>query len=170
MLKQKRISTGHCISSKHDFQPLTISPMKTVLFSLCLLLSASVYSQEFKKLDNANINKKQMEFAKKFADDYFAKQIAGSYYLLNDKEATDEMIKGLTADRQKEVYDQLKSGFGGFKSLEFAQTWFDANTHLVIYRFKGTFGVSNLLEIRVVLNYQGKIAGFFVKPWTEKLQ
>jgi hypothetical protein len=145
--------------------------MKTVLLlGICILFSINGYSQEFKKLDKAKVNQKQMELAKKFSDDYFAKQVAGSYYSLTDKEATAEMIKDLTAYKQKEVYDQLKSGFGDFKSLKYAQTWFDANTHLVIYRFKGTFGNSNLLEIRVVMNYQGKIAGFFVKPWTEKLQ
>ncbi len=144
--------------------------MKTFLLSLCVLLSVSVYSQEFKKLDNANINQQQKKFAKKFAMDYFAKQIAGSYYLFQHNEATDEMIKGLTMDKQKEAYAQIKLGFGDFKSLEYAQTWFDNHTHLTVYRFKGTFGDNNLLEIRVVFNYQGKIAGFFVKPWTENLQ
>ena len=144
--------------------------MKTFLLSLCVLLSASVYSQEFKKLDNANINQQQREFAKKFATDYFAKQVTGNYYSFQNNEATDEMVKFLTAEKQKEVYAQIKSGFGDFKSLEYAQTWFDNNTHLTVYRFKGTFGDNNLLEIRVVMNYQGKIAGFFVKPWTENLQ
>jgi hypothetical protein len=134
-----------------------------------VLLSASVYSQEFKKLDNANINQQQMEFAKKFAMDYFAKQLAGSYYSFQNNEAIDEMVKLLTPEKQKEVYVQIKSGFGDFKSLEYAQTWVDNNAHLTVYRFKGTFGNNNLLEVRVVLNYQGKIAGFFVKPWTENL-
>jgi hypothetical protein len=144
--------------------------MKTILFGIFMLLSFGVYSQDFKKLDEKDIDLKQMEFSKKFANDYFSKQIQGSYYQFDNDEATAEMIKLLTAEKQKEVYNQLKSGFGEFKSLEYSQTWFDNSSKLVVYRFKSIFGDINKLEIRVVLNYQGKIAGFFVKPWTENLQ
>jgi len=145
--------------------------MKTLLFfGFFTLLSFGVYSQDFKKLDAKNVDAKQLEFFKKFADDYFSKQVSGSSYTFNTNEATDEMIKMLTAEKQKAVYDQLKSAFGEFKSLEYSQTWTENNAHMVIYRFKGMFDDKNILEIRVVLNYQGKIAGFFVKPWAEELK
>jgi hypothetical protein len=56
----------------------------------------------------------------------------------------------LTAEKQKEVYDQLKSGFGEFKSLEYSQTWFDNNSKSVVYRFRSIFGDVNKLDIRNV--------------------
>lgn len=144
--------------------------MKKVLLGFFMLLSFGIYGQDFKKLDDKNIDSKQMEFAKKFAIEYFSKQLKGDSYQFNTNEATEEMIKMLTPDKQIEVYNQLKSGFGDFKSLEYAQTWVDKNSNLIVYRFKATFGEANKLEIRVVLNYKGLIAGFFVKPWSENLQ
>lgn len=147
----------------------TFKAMKTFLIFLCLLLSTGVYSQEFKQLDDAKINHQQLQFVKKFVADYFAEQAAGGYYAFSDNTATDAMSNALSASKQKTVYDQLTSAFGAFKSFSYVQTWVDNNSHLTIYRFKGTFGTNNFLEIRVVMNYQGKIAGFFIKPWSETL-
>ena len=144
--------------------------MKTLLFGFFIVLCFGVNGQDFKKLDEKDIDLKQLEFSKKFANDYFSKQISGSYYQFDDEEATDEMRRLLTAEKQKEVYNQLKLGFGEFKSLDFSQTWFNSNSKLIVYRFKSIFGDSKILEIRVVLDSKGKIAGFFVKPWTENLQ
>jgi hypothetical protein len=140
--------------------------LSLLLFFLCFILNG----QDFKKLDEKNVDPKQKEFSRKFAAGYFSKQISGGWYQFKNDEATDEIIKFLTPEKQKEVYNQLKSTFGAFKSLEYSQTWFESNSKLVIYRFKSQFGDSNKLEIRVVLNDKGKISGFFVKPWTENLQ
>jgi hypothetical protein len=144
--------------------------MKTLLSMLLIILSLGIYGQDFKKLDEKNIDLKQKEFSKKFANDYFSKQISGSYYQFKKDEATDQIITSLTAEKQKEVNNQLKMGFGEFKSLDYAQTWFDSNSKFVVYRFKSKFSKSDNLEIRVVLNEQGKIAGFFIKPWVDNLQ
>ena len=110
-----------------------------------------------------------MEFSKQFVQEYFAKQNSGGFYEFKENEATAEVIKLFTAERQKEVNDKIESVFGKFISLVYAQTWFEKNSNLTIYRFKGLFGETNNLEIRVVLNYEGKIAGFFVKIWSEDL-
>ena len=144
--------------------------MKNVFLALLLIGCYSINGQDFKKLDDKSIDTKQMEFAKKFANAYFLKQISGSYYQFNTDEATDDMIRLLTAEKQKQAYTQVKSGFGEFKSLAYAQAWSDSNSKMVIYRFTGIFGNGNKLEIRVVLNQQGKIAGLFIKPWAENLQ
>ncbi len=144
--------------------------MKKILTALFIILCFNLNGQDFKKLEEKNVDPKQKEFTKKFANEYFSKQIAESYYQFKDDEATDEIIKFLTPEKQKAVYSQLKMGFGAFKSLEYSQTWAESNSKVVIYRFKSTFGDSGKQEIRVVLNETGKIAGFFIKPWAENLQ
>jgi hypothetical protein len=144
--------------------------MKNVFLALLLIGCFGVNGQDFKKLDEKSTDKKQMEFAKNFANTYFSKQISGSFYQFSQDEATEDMIRLLTAEKQKQVYAQVKSGFGEYKSLAYAQTWSDSNSKMVIYRFSGIFGDGNKLEIRVVLNQQGRIAGFFIKPWAENLQ
>lgn len=143
--------------------------MKNVLCGLLLLLGLGVYGQDFKKLDAKDVNLKQVESCKKFANDYFSKQLSGGY-VFDKNEATEELMNALTADKQKDVYNQLKSAFGEFKSLEYAQTWVDNSSNLVLYRLKAVFGDANNLDIRVILNDKGLIAGFFVSPWTEDLQ
>ena len=144
--------------------------MKTLLSGLLFLMSFVLSGQDFKKIDEKNIDLKQKEFARKFANDYFSKQISGGTYQFKTDEATDEIIKFLTPEKQKEVYSQLKSAFGVYKSLDYSQTWLESNSKVVIYRFKSLFGDSNQMEIRVVVNDKGKIAGFFIKPWAENLQ
>jgi hypothetical protein len=144
--------------------------MKTLLSGLLILLSFGLSGQDFKKIDEKNVDTKQKEFARKFAGDYFSKQISGSSYQFRNDEATDEIIKFLTPEKQKEVYNQLKSAFGAFKSLEYSQAWVENNSKVIIYRFKSLFGASNQMEIRVVISDKGKIAGFFIKPWAETLQ
>ena len=144
--------------------------MKTLLSGLLFLMSFVLSGQDFKKIDEKNIDPKQKEFARKFANDYFSKQISGGTYQFKTDEATDEMIKFLTPEKQKEVYNQLKSAFGAYKSLDYSQTWLESNSKVIIYRFKSLFGDSNQMEIRVVVNDKGKIAGFFIKPWAENLQ
>jgi Protein of unknown function (DUF3887) len=152
-----------------DVISYTLKVMKTPLSILLILLSPRIYGQEFKRLDDKTIDSVQMAFAKGFASEYFSKQVEGSYYQFHDEEATSDMVNGLTVEIQKKVYSQLRTGFGEFKSLEYAQTWAGEKANLVVYRFRGKFGDVSTLEIRVVLNKEGKIAGFFVKPWNENL-
>ena len=144
--------------------------MKTLLSGVFLLISFALSGQDFKKIDEKDLDLKQKEFARKFATDYFSRQISGSSYQFRTDEATDDIIKFLTPEKQKEVYNQLKSAFGAYKSLDYSQAWLESNSNVRIYRFKSLFGDSNQMEIRVVVNDKGKIAGFFIKPWAETLQ
>ena len=143
--------------------------MKQFLFVLLLLFGLGVYGQNFKKIEAKDVNLKQVEFCKKFANEYFSKQLSGGY-VFDKNVATEEIINALSSDKQKEVYNQIKSAFGEFKSLEYSQTWIDSNSNLILYRLKSLFGEANNLDIRVILNDKGLIAGFFVSPWTENLE
>ena len=111
-----------------------------------------------------------MQIAEKFAGDYFTAQKNGSYYKFKD-DAIDIVKNQLTEESQRAVYKQLRDNYGDFKSLDYTETWIQkGNTAFKIYRFKGDFDKSNKkLEIRVILNDSDKVAGFWIKPWSDMM-
>ena len=143
----------------------------TLLFSACIISCLSSSCQDFKKLNDPDADTKKIEFAQKFADSYFTRLKNGSYYQFQD-EAIDILKNQLTEEAQKTIYQQLKGQFGDFQSLKYAETWIqDGNASTQIYRFKSDFDKSNKkIEIRIVLNETGKIAGFWIKPWSDMLK
>lgn len=141
-----------------------------MLLVLALLFSSGLFCQDFAKLKELEVDAKNIQLSKKFATDYLTTQKSGSFYQFKD-EAIDALKTQLTEDVQKAVYKQLKDQFGEYKSLEYAETWIQkGSTAIKIFRFKGEFEKSNKkLEIRVVLNETDKIAGFWIKPWSDML-
>lgn len=146
--------------------------MKTIIlfFSICILSCLNSYAQGYEKLKDPDVIPAKIEIAKKFTTNYLTTQRNGSYYQFKD-EAVDIIKNSLTAENQKAGYKQLKDNFGDFKSLEYAETWIQKNnSNFKIYRFKGNFDKSNRkLEIRVILNEEDKIAGFWIRPWSDML-
>ena len=108
------------------------------------------------------------EIANDFASNYLNTLKNGKTYIFRD-EAIDAIKNQLTEENQKIMYQQLKSQFGDFQSLEYAETWVQNNNKSIqIIRLKGNFEKSNKnLEIRVVLNDSNQIAGFWIKPWSD---
>jgi hypothetical protein len=142
----------------------------SLFLGVCLIFSMNSFSQDFKKLSDSETDKNKIKIAQKFASDFLGKLKIGETYVFQN-EAIDAIKNQLTAETQKIVYQQLKTNHGDFKSLEYAETWVQGNSKAIsIFRFKGDFDKSNKkLEIRVVLNESDKIAGFFVKPWSDML-
>ncbi len=95
----------------------------------------------------------------------------GRFEPLGD-EATIAMRSALTPEKQKEAYETIKGMFGDFQSMEYVETWVSTNgPFLAIYRFKGRFSRSRARpEIRVVMDSEGKLAGFWIKPWRARVQ
>lgn len=147
--------------------------MKSILFILgaSIILSLNSSSQDFKKLKDSEIDKNKIKIAQDFASNFFTKLKNEKEYQFQD-EAIDAIKKQFTGETQKLVYQQLKAQFGDFQSLEYSETWIQGNSKSIsIFRFKGEFEKSTKkLEIRVVLNESDKIAGFFIKPWSDMLQ
>ena len=146
--------------------------MKSILlFITGVLITLNSYSQNFKKIDESEANSKKVLIAQKFSNDYLTKVKNGSYYEFKD-EAIDAVKNGFTEQSQKTFYEQLKAQFGEFQSLVYAETWIqEGNTTMKIFRFKSDFAKSNKkLEIRVVLDSNDKIAGFWIKPWSDMLK
>lgn len=93
----------------------------------------------------------------------------GRFEPLGD-EASDIMRSSYTPDQQKKSYEHLKSVIGEFESMEYVETCVPKEGQkLYVFRFKGEFSKNKNVEVRVVINEQGKLDGFWVKPWKDKL-
>ncbi len=145
--------------------------MKTVIQFICILLISATTSCQSKadKKEASEVNR--IELAENLSRKLLEAQKSGSYYKLSESEATPTMINGLNEYLQKSTYSQIKSMFGDFEDLKFeALKIYPKNgTSYDIFRFKGTFEKSNEVEIRAVLYKEGKLSGFFLKPWNDKL-
>lgn len=148
--------------------------MKKIIYSTILLLVLTSVSCQSKsnyvKVDKSEFDKKRVEFAKNLSEKILTAQKNDGYYSLSENEATIQMIDGLDESRQKESYKKIKSIFGDYKSLKF-ESIMESTTgnKLMIYRFKGFFESNADIEVRTVLNYKGKLAGFFIKPWNDEM-
>ena len=142
----------------------------------CLIVSALFFisliscSQDFQKLPGSKVDNAKLNIARNFAEKYMEASVNGTYYKFSD-EAIDQLKSSLTPERQKAVYEQLESKFGGYESMEYAETWESSDdSGTMIFRFKAKFSKSpSLLEIKVVVNRDNKIAGLWIKPWSDLL-
>jgi len=143
----------------------------TLILGVCIFLSLNSFGQDFKKLAESEVDKSKLKIAQDFAMNYMAKLNKGETYQFQD-EAIDALKNLLTAEHQKALSQQIKAQFGDFKSLDYVETWIQSTfKSYPIIRFKGDFEKSNKkLEIRVVLNEADKIAGFWIKPWSDMLK
>jgi|WetSurMetagenome_2_1015567.scaffolds.fasta_scaffold438951_1 hypothetical protein len=144
--------------------------ISTILGAL-IIFSLNACSQDFKRVDNTATDNVKIQIAQKFTTDFFTSLKNGQYYQFHD-EAIDALKSQLTKDNQRSMYDQIAGQFGNFKSLEYTEIWMqNSNPSIRILRFKSDFEKSiKKLEIRVVLNDSDKIAGFWIKPWSDMLK
>ena len=142
----------------------------TLLFILCALLGCSS-QQEFRKADISEIDQEKLELARLLSDKILSVQREGDYYPLSEEEATYEMVWGLGEDLQKSSYKEIEKMYGEYKEIEFDHLMKSVDSpHYEVYRFRGKFEISKAsIEVRCVFDNDGKLAGFFVKPWKDRL-
>lgn len=145
--------------------------MKTVIHFVCFVLLSFTISCQSKSDKNITSENNRIVFAETISKKLLEAQKHGGYYKLNNEEATQTMVNGLNEELQKNSYGRIKGLFGDFEDMKF-----DAlverlinNEPFEIYRFKATFELNNDVEVRAVLNKEGKLSGFFIKPWDNKL-
>ena len=79
------------------------------------------------------------------------------------------MKVGLPADKQRAAWDTIRQAFGDYQSLTFNEALSSPQlAKHVVYRFRGTF-TKGQPEVRVVTDPAGKVGGFFVLIWQDKL-
>ncbi len=140
------------------------------LISLTALVVTGCGSR-FRKLPESEVDTEMKLVAERIATNILVSQRDGRFEPLGD-EATLAMRSALTPEKQKEAYETIKGMFGDFQSMKYVETWVPTDgSLLVIYRFKGRFSESKARpEIRVVMDGEGKLAGFWIKPWRARVQ
>lgn len=133
--------------------------------------SKATAQPSFTPVPDGKVNTAQKTKAHDVATDTLTKWSKNEFQPLSD-DFTSEMKNGLPPNQQEMAYHQIKGLLGDFRSIEFAEAVAAPSMpDLVVYRFKGTFSNSGEKpEVRVVMNKDGKVAGFFVKPWSDTVQ
>ena len=140
-----------------------------LLFVLSLLVVGCTESK-YDTLPEEEVNQEQKDLAESIETDILMSMKTGEFKALGEK-ATLSVQKGITPAKQKTVYEQVKGMFGEFQSLDYYETCVPKDgTFLTVYRFKGKFESSATPEIRVVINKDNKLSGFWIKPWKDELK
>jgi hypothetical protein len=147
--------------------------MKKIVF-LFVLLTGNVFAQEatgFERIADAGINPQRLDFVTSLSDRILKAQQGGGYYQLSEQEADVAMRSGLNEAVQKQAYSQLSRSFGEYTGLVFDELLVPVDgAFYEVYRFRGQFGANGSgIEIRAILNPEGKLAGFYYKPWKNQL-
>jgi hypothetical protein len=121
-----------------------------------------------RKIPESDVDPGQKAAAIKIASKIYEGCRDGRYESLGD-EAIAEMRDALTPDKQKKTCAQIQSQFGDYKSMDYAETWKQKGAN--VYRFKGHFSkTEDTPEIRVVLDSDSRLTGFWLKPWSDSLK
>ncbi len=145
---------------------------KLLLFLLTLpILGQGQSATTYERIPDSQINPHRLAFVTRLADHILSAQQGGGYYQLSQREADVAMRNGLSESIQKQAYAQLSQTFGEYRGLVFDEMLVPKEgTAYEIYRFRGQFGENGAgVEIRAVLNPEGKLAGFYYKPWKQRL-
>jgi hypothetical protein len=130
---------------------------------------AATAGKRFSRVPPDQVDPQRREAAESFAKRYEQTRAQGSFAPLGD-EATEDVRTSLTVEKQKAAQQQITAAFGEFESLEYVEAWrANASPESTIYRFRATF-TKGKPEIRVVHDEQGKISGFWLKPWRDSLE
>ena len=125
---------------------------------------------QYTVLRDVEVTEARLDFAKGISQGLLEAMKKGEHFILTSETATDRMIEGLDENLQKSSYAQIKAIYGDYNDMSFYEVVRDSKSdQLDLFRFKGDFGTSVIMEVRTVLNRDGKLAGFFVLPWQDKL-
>ncbi len=142
-----------------------IKPL-TIVFIAYFLCSCS-FQNNFKKVPDEKVDKALLQKAEltgiKILENFREKK----YEPLSGAEATNEVQKGFTTEKQKEAHATIKKAFGEYVSMEYVEAYSDGE--LFLFRFRGVYSDNTRPEVRVVINKEGKLAGFFVLAWKNTL-
>jgi hypothetical protein len=127
--------------------------------------------QGFEKLPEDQVDQTQTKLAKEFAHNFFSTLKEGKTYEFHD-EVTKQVNENLTPETQKQLYQYITEQFGNYQSLKYVETWkYSGDGNMIIVRFKGICDKDKEIpEIRVVLDKDNKIAGFWLKPWADEMK
>ena len=135
-----------------------------------LIIAATIIScqRNLEPISDNEVPQETLVLAKSFAKVYLSQNKKGESYIF-DKKSTRVLANKLTAKVQKSSYQDIIMHYGEYISWSYKETWISRNENLKIVRFMGNFEQNKNIEIRVVINKNNKICGFWIKPWKDQL-
>lgn len=124
----------------------------------------------FDKVPEGDVDAQQKATAQKLAARIYEGCVSGKHEPLGEDEAIPEMRDALSPSKLPGTCAAIKSEFGDYQSLDYAETWKPKSGALKVYRFKGHFSKATAAppEIRVIMD-GAKLSGFWLKPWADAL-
>ena len=140
---------------------------------LVMLVAHSACSQmnnaaNLSKAGETESDKKKIEKASVFANKFMNTLSKGQSYVFSD-EATEAIKTLLTEKAQKDVFNDVTSQYGDYVGHDFQEAWIQ-NSAYFIARYKCDFiKGKDKVELRIVLDETNKVAGIWLKPWSDVL-
>ncbi len=159
--------------SKHQTAPRLV--VVTWLVPVAIAVAAVALAQQappFDPIPAASVDQAQKAFAQKVAHDTLTAWKAGRFQPL-DGRFDGKMRSALPPEKQRGAYQAIKATFGDYQSMTFHEALRSKSgtPPMTVYRFRGSFTkTSTSPEVRVVIDGQGKVAGFFVLAWFDQLR
>ena len=125
---------------------------------------------EMDPIPEAELDAKRQASAQAIGTRILTEWAKDEYKPLGD-EAREEFRKAHNdVDAQRTADKQIEGALGTFQSMTFSQALRTKDKKAEVYRFKGVFDkASDPAEVRVVLDDQGRLSGFWVKPWKDTI-
>ena len=116
------------------------------------------------------VDEKEKERARKIALDVMKSWQDRRFEKLSE-DFSERMRIVFDPENQEKSWNQMEELFGDFESLTFVEAATAPKLELTAYRFKGTFTKAEKdPEIRVVFDKMGKVNGFWIKHWRDKVR
>ncbi len=142
------------------------TPKLLLLVCICFCVSCSRY----KAVSPDDVNPERLELARSIADRLLVSQRNGGFFPLSNKEATTAMVVKYDEKQQRKIYNFITGTHGAYEELAFHQlVRNESRPSFDIYRFRGKFGGEDV-EVRTTLDPQGKLAGFYLLQWSERVR
>ena len=143
----------------------------TIATFFAFMASMASAQGNYKKVEEDDVSQTGLRQAISLGEKLLLGQKSGNIYILSEEEAIPQVADGLTEGVQEASYENISSMFGEYGSMEFAEAWtLEADQLYTVYRFRGTFdATSEKPEIRIVLDKEAKLAGFWIRPWQDEL-
>ena len=158
---------------KRRLRPIlaTLVTCACLIFLLCGMIDPAFPDSSFTWLPQTRVNKAMKERARQVVDALLTGWREGRFEPLSDDFSLEMNMALPPADQQK-AYEGLRALFGDYRSMVFVEALVSPKyPDSVMYRFKGTFSATKANpEIRVILNGDGTVTGFWVKHWQDEVR
>ena len=132
-------------------------------------MSLGCSTTSFEPVPEDKVDGPQKAAAEAFGKTTLESWAKNEYTALGD-EATAEFRTAQDPAGQKAADAALEAQLGDFVAMEYFQTVKSVPAAHFVYRFKGTFSKQkDPHEVRVVYDLNGKLGGFWIKPWQDQM-